>query len=400
MQHRRSFVPDARLTRTLAAASLALLFAGGGARAQSTTLKQAAANQGKRMGAAIKANLLSGVDPVYVNTLKAHFNQISNSNEMKLGDVHPRNSVSGNTFPLNNDADYNWGPADTIASFGKSNNMRVRGHTLVYTDHAYPDWIDANNDRIVDTTLTSTQLKNILHDHIVDMMTRYKSDGPNPVHEWDVVNEAFYKDGRIKYGVPWFDKPGIGFPKTVDGYYQWIEQCFRWARQADPNAVLYYNDNAWENDDVDTLINDKADRIYDLVQYLRGKREGTRHLIDGVGFQVHVGLNTDLSRFRSNINRFVALGVKVQVTEMDVSLKTDDGVTTAELNAQRDKYREVVDIIDGIPQCPAFQMWGFTDKYSWIPAAFPGQGAALPWDENYNQKPAWYAIRNGFDSVE
>jgi endo-1,4-beta-xylanase len=206
------------------------------------------------------------------------------------------------------------------------------------------------------------------------------------VFAWDVVNEALDENGRVKDS-PWYNQPGIGLS---DKGYAYIEQAFRWARAADPQAVLFYNENGGEG------LNRKSDAIYAMVKDFKGRGVP----IDGVGLQMHISqLDLDTAAIAVNIARLTALGVQVHITEFDVSLPLDSNgqlrndARSDDLPRQAEVYRGVVRACLKNPGCTAIQTWGFTDKYSWIGSHSKGaRGAALPFDRTYKPKPAYNAI--------
>src|SRR5262249_10358376 len=143
-----------------------------------------------------------------------------------------------------------------------------------------------------------------------------------------VVNEAFNDDGTMRETI-WYNLPGIGYAGQGTKY---IEQGLRWARAADPHAKLFYNDYDTERS------NPKSDAIYAMAADF--KKGGVP--LDGIGFQVHVDLAFDspatLASFRKNLQRFAALGLELQFTEIDVRLKDS---TPASLSAQAHLYSEI-----------------------------------------------------------
>jgi len=159
---------------------------------------------------------------------------------------------------------------------------------------------------LTSANLTPTELAELLHEHITKVVTHYRGK----VFAWDVVNEAFDERGKVKPSI-WYDQPGIGLAEQSTAY---IEQAFRWAHAADPEALLFYNDAEGET------VNAKSDAIYRMVQDF--KRRGVT--IDGVGLQMHIfDLRPDVDGIEANIARFTALDVQVQITEMDVALPLD-----------------------------------------------------------------------------
>jgi endo-1,4-beta-xylanase len=313
------------------------------------TLRDLADQRGIRIGAAVDPSRF--VETAYTDTLGREFNQVEPENAMKFQPIHPSAST------------YNFRDADSIAAFAKSHNQSLRGHTLVWHQQN-PTWVISGN--------TAAQLAGILQDHIKTVVSRYAGR----VYAWDVVNEAFNDNGTLRSTI-WYDAPGIGFTGT-----EYIEQAFRWARAADANTLLFYNDYSAES------VNAKSDAIYAMVKDFRGRGVP----IDGVGLQMHFTAgDTSLGGVESNIRRLTDLGLQVQITELDVRLAVDSSgnASPALLSTQAQIYRDVVAICLKFPLCTAIQTWGFTDRYSWIPGTFAGQGAGLPFDASYRAKPAY-----------
>ena len=328
--------------------------------ASAQSLRQLADQRGIRIGAAAAPAYLS--EPQYGATLAREFNQLEPENVMKFGPIHPGPTT------------YNFDPADALVNFAKTNHMAVRGHTLVWHKQL-PSWLTHGD-------FTPAQLSSLLHDHIRTVVGRYAGQ----VYAWDVVNEAFNDDGSIRRTL-WSDAPGIGLAETA-----YIEQAFRWARDADPRALLFYNDYGAET------INAKSDAIYAMVQDFKSRGVP----IDGVGLQMHLTTNAgSLAGMESNLRRLTSLGVQVQITELDVRLPVDSSgaAATADLAAQAQLYRDIVALCLKFSRCTAIQTWGFTDKHSWIPRAYPGRGAALEFDANYQPKAAYHSMVSAFESA-
>jgi endo-1,4-beta-xylanase len=114
---------------------------------------------------------------------------------------------------------------DAVVRFALAHGMKVRGHCLVW-DHSNPEWL-------AQAHCTSGQLSQLLHEHVSIMVKHYAGQ----VFAWDVVNEALDENGRFKDS-PWYNQPGIGLSGKGSAY---VEQAFRWAREADPHAVLFYS---------------------------------------------------------------------------------------------------------------------------------------------------------------
>ena len=316
-------------------------------------LRQLAAQRGIRIGAAADPSHFS--ETLYTDTLSREFNQLEPENAMKFGPIHPGPTT------------YNFGPPDALVAFARSHNMAVCGHTLVWHNQR-PSWLTGGN-------FTPDQLASQLHDHINTVVGRYAGE----VYAWDVVNEAFNDNGTLRSTI-WSDSPGIGLAGTA-----YIEQAFRWAHEADPQALLFYNDYSAE------AVNSKSDAIYKMAQDFKSRGVP----FNGIGMQMHFTTSTpSLASIESNIQRITALGLQVHITELDIRLPVDSSgaATPANLATQAQIYHDIAASCLKFPLCTAVQTWGFTDKYSWIPGTFPGQGAALEFDTGYQPKPAYKSI--------
>src|SRR5579863_7177347 len=326
------------------------------ATAVTPTLREVADRNHVLVGAAVRPSLFS--EAAYSATLSHEFNMVEPEDAMKWWTVR-RNA---DTF------DFHEG--DEIVRFAQAHGMKVRGHCLVW-DHNNPEWLEHNH-------YTPRQLSQILEEHIATMMQHYADQ----VFAWDVVNEALDENGGVKDS-PWYNQPGIGLADKGTAY---IEQAFRWARKADPHALLFYNDNGGED------LSRKSDAIYAMVKDF--KQRGVP--IDGVGLQMHVpNLELDTAAVTANIARLTALGVQVHITELDVSLPVNsDGVAAnKDLLRQAEIYRSIVRACLQSRGCTAVQTWGFIDKYSWIGSHSHGaRGAALLFDHTYKPKPAYDAM--------
>jgi endo-1,4-beta-xylanase len=320
------------------------------------TLRESAHLAHVLVGTAVRPSLFS--EAAYSATLAREFDMVEPEDAMKWWTVR----THADTF------DFRGG--DEVVRFAQAHGMKVRGHCLVW-DHDNPEWL-------VQGHFTPAQLSHLLQEHIETVIKHYAGQ----VFAWDVVNEALDENGHVRDSL-WYNQPGIGLSDKGTAY---IEQAFRWAHEADPHALLFYNDNGGEG------LNRKSDAIYAMVKdfKLRGVP------IDGVGLQMHVPqLELDTAAIAGNIERLTALGVQVHITELDVSLPLDSNGAAApnDLLRQAEIYRDVVRACLQSPECAAIQTWGFTDKYSWIGSHSHGtRGAALPFDRTYQPKPAYNAM--------
>jgi endo-1,4-beta-xylanase len=336
------------------------LLLGTGIQGAEPSLRDAAQRSGRLVGAAVRPAQLSEV--AYASTLAREFNMVEPEDALKWEVVHPEPQV------------FDFTEADQIVDFAARHNMKVRGHTLVW-HRQNPAWLNARN-------YSSSELAQILEQHIKTLVGHYRGK----VFAWDVVNEAFDElhAGELRSTI-WRDQPGIGENANGTAY---IERCFRWAHDADPNALLFYNEAEAET------LNPKSDAIYAMVRDFR--RRGAP--IDGVGLQMHIAnLHADVASISANIKRFTDLGVQVHITEMDIAIPVNSSGNPRPENLllQADLYRQIAAACLAYSKCTAIQTWGFTDKYSWIGShSKHTQGAALPFDRNYQPKPAYSALRD------
>ncbi|MEU3349821.1 endo-1,4-beta-xylanase [Streptomyces sp. NPDC006700] len=299
--------------------------------AAADTLASAAAGKGRYFGTAVAASHLG--ESAYAGTLDREFNQVTPENEMKWDATEG----TRNTFTF--------GSADQIVSHAQSQNMKVRGHTLVWHSQL-PSWVSG---------LAATDLRSAMNNHITQVMQHYKGK----IYAWDVVNEA-YQDGSsgALRSSPFADKLGSGF----------IEEAFRTARSVDANAKLCYNDYNTDG------VNAKSNAVYAMVKDFKARGVP----IDCVGFQSHFNSASPVpSDYQANLQRFADLGVDVQITELDI-----EGSGTAQAN----NYSNVVKACLAVTRCTGLTVWGITDKYSWR-----SSGTPLLFDSNYGKKPAYDA---------
>ena len=301
-------------------------------------------------------------EPAYAATLAREFNMVEAENVMKWGALRP----DQNTF------DFRAG--DRVVRFARAHGMKVRGHCLLWSEYN-PAWL-------VKGKHTPEQLNAVLREHVFKVMRHYAGK----VFAWDVVNESFLADGSVEASV-WYDSPGIGLKGKGTAY---IERAFRWAREADPKALLFYNDYDTEG------INPKSDAVYEMLKDFRARGVP----IDGVGIQAHIMDldNKDIETFAANLERLAALGLQIHITEMDVGLHVDaEGnlLNPEDLKRQADIYGLIAEGCFRQPRCTALQTWGLADKYSWIPEYTKGKkGAPLLFDKSYAPKPAYTAVVN------
>ena len=299
------------------------------------------------------------------------FNSLTPENAMKMGPIHPKEN------------EYNWKDADSIVAFAQRNGMRVRGHNLCWHNQA-PSWmfVDEKGD-----TVSKAVLLQRLKEHITTVVNRYKGK----VYAWDVVNEAI-SDKPDEYLRPsaWLKICGE----------EYIAKAFEYAHEADPNAVLFYNDY----NEINPV---KRAKIIRLLKSL--KDAGVP--VNAVGLQAHWAVNEpSREQLDSTIQQFAALGLKIQITELDISVypkehqarvrKPEDADTAFTPEKEKEQlgvykmafelFRKYKDAISGVT------FWNISDRSSWLDN-FPVRNRKdypLLFDKNLQPKKAYWEVVN------
>jgi endo-1,4-beta-xylanase len=304
-------------------------------------LQQAGRSVGKLVGTAVQASLLN--NPTYRAVVARNFDYITAEYEMKWNVMEPSQGA------------HDFSRSDAIVNFALSSGARVKGHALIW--HAStPSWA---------VNLPPDAFRAALDHHIRTSLAHYRGR----VAAWDVVNEAV-TDGSGNL------RDTVYRQKLGDGY---IAEAFRTAREADPGALLFYNDYGAEG------LNTKSNRVYDLIKGLLA--DGVP--IDGVGLQMHITANSRPSdaSIAANMRRLADLGLLVNISEMDVKINSVPGTLDTKLAAQRATYRDVVRLCVLEPRCDAVTFWGFTDAHTWLTGESP-----LLYDTQYQPKPAFFGV--------
>ncbi|VXB83207.1 Beta-xylanase [Microbacterium sp. 8M] len=317
---------------------------------------------------------LVGYDPAapteYQQVLGAQFSSLTPENDMKWESVHPSADV------------YDFASADALVAYAKDNHQQVRGHTLLWHSQN-PAWVTEASK-----TWTCDDARAVLHDHISTVVGHFKGE----IYQWDVANEIF-QDTWDAGGVRLRTEANPFLKACASDPIALLEDAFRWAHEADPDAVLFLNDYNAEG------INAKTDAYYALVQ--RMLADGAP--VGGFGAQAHLSLQYGYdTTLQANFERFAALGLQVAVTEADVRIPLLPGETapTAEQVAtQTDRYDAMLQACLNVSACTSFTVWGFPDANSWVPAVFPGEGWATIFEDDYTPKPAFTAMLRSLEDA-
>ena len=324
------------------------------------------------IGAAVNDRIITGNDAKALKVLKGDFNSLSPENVMKWEALHPSPDT------------YNFEMADKYVALGKKNNMHIVGHTLLWHSQI-GQWMNSVKD--------SAQMANYIKEHITTVADRYKGK----IDSWDVVNEALNEDGSLRESV---------FLEVMGERY--LEFAFKMAEKADPSAELYYNDyNMWKPK--------KREGAIRLIENLQ--KNGAK--IHGVGMQAHWGLTEpSLDEVEASIVAYAKLGIKVAITELDVTVLPNPWeLEGAEISQNFENSEEMNPYPDALPDSVEVQLaeryrdifklflkhsdkidrvtfWGVNDRSSWL-NNWPIKDRTnypLLFDREYKTKKAYYAV--------
>ena len=301
--------------------------------------------------------------------IKTEFGSVTAENAMKMGPIHP------------NENEYFWTNADSIVAFAQRNKMKIRGHTLCWHNQT-PKWMftDAKGD-----TVSKDILLQRLKDHITTVVTRYKGK----IYAWDVVNEAISdRSDEVYRKSPWYKICGEEF----------IAKAFQYAHEADPNALLFYNDY----NEINAV---KREKIFKLVTDL--KKAGVP--IHGVGLQGHWAVNEpSREQLEQTLARFSESGLALQITELDISVypkehnaragsaeDTNVEFTSEKETKQIEAYKMCFDLFRKYKKhITGITFWNISDRHSWLDN-FPVRGRKdypLLFDKDLKRKKAYDAV--------
>jgi len=312
-----------------------------------------------RIGAAVNPSTLS----TQRELLARHFNSVTAENEMKFASLHPEEER------------YAFEDSDRIVDFAAAHGMAVRGHTLVWHNQT-PPWVFRNpTGGAADRETLLARMKS----HIETVVSRYKG----LIYAWDVVNEAVSDDGgELLRPSKWLDIAGEDF----------IAKAFEYAHAADPQALLFYND-------YNESVPEKREKICELVRSLK-EREVPIH---GVGLQAHWNLvHPSLDDIRQAIERYASLGVKLHVTELDVSVFLHEDRRTdlkepeaGMLERQAERYGQIFRLFKEYGEhIESVTFWGAADDYTWLDN-FPVRGRKnwpFLFDAGHRPKPSFREV--------
>ena len=324
----------------------------------------------------VAVNMRNISNPEQIAIIKKDFNSITAENDMKPQPTEPAYGQ------------FNWENADKIANFCRSNGIKLRGHCLMW--HAQiGEWM--YKDEKGDLVSKEKLFQNMKH-HITAIVERYK----DVVYAWDVVNEAISDGGWQggRRGMGEHPSPYRNSPLYQIAGDEFIKKAFIYAREADPNVLLFYNDyNAADPG--------KRDRIYNMVKSM--KEEGVP--IDGIGMQGHYNVyGPSMEDVDAALTKYSTIVKHIHITELDIRANQEMGgqlnfsrdggnISQVVKTLQEDQYarlfkvlRKHKDVVDNVT------FWNLSDRDSWLGA----RNYPLPYDENYKPKRV-YSIIKDFD---
>jgi len=356
---------------TLVVAMAAISFSCAAKNDKATTLR-AAFKDKFYIGTALNRAQYIGIDKKSDEVVKTQFSAIVAENCMKSENIQPR------------EGEFFFDDADKFVAYGKKNKMFITGHTLIWHSQA-PSWFFVDKEgRDVSREVLIERMKN----HIHTVVARYKGQ----IKGWDVVNEAILDNGEWRKS-KFYNIIGEDF----------IKLAFQFAYEADPKAELYYNDYSM-------AIPAKREGVIKMVKSLQA--QGVK--IHGIGMQGHLGMDyPELSEFEKSIESYAGLGLKVMITELDLSAlptpKGNRGANIADVAAYQEQINPYK---NGLPaeaetawenryldffrlflkhkdKISRVTLWGVSDGGSWK-NNFPVRGRTdypLLFDRDYNAKP-------------
>ncbi|WP_228851428.1 endo-1,4-beta-xylanase [Aegicerativicinus sediminis] len=333
------------------------------------------------IGAALNFNQINATDSVVTSLIGREFSSITAENIMKSMNIHPQRDT------------FNFGEADKFVALGEEYDMFIHGHTLIWHSQL-SNWFREIED--------STEFAMATEKHVRDIVTRYKGR----IHSWDVVNEALNEDGTLRESI---------FLKKMGEDY--LASSFKWASEIDPETDLYYNDYNMTN-------LKKREGAIRMVKHIMD--QGIK--VDGIGMQGHWHLNyPSLEEIEQSILDYAELGVKVAITELDISvLPNPRDLQGAEISQNFENNERLNPYKEGLPDSIQVKLanryrdifkvflkhkdkisrvtfWGVNDGQSWL-NGFPVRGRTnypLLFDREFKPKAAYdtiIALKKRFDS--
>ncbi len=309
-----------------------------------------------------------GYSEAELANIKANYNIITPENSMKPQPVHPAEDR------------FNWTTPDAMVQWCESNHIKVWGHTLAWHNQTANWFFQGTNGEPVTREVAMERLKN----HIFTEVGRYKGR----VYGWDVVNEAIVDNGNGETE----NLRNSAWVRAIGPEY--ITMAFKWAHEADPNALLFYNDYNIERG----AVEGKGKHASSMLLLKRLIKDGAP--INGVGIQGHWHLDTKLEDVEKAISDYESLGLKVGISELDVTASGENSgafptqggngapITEEAFQRQAQIYGKLFEIfMRHSKSMSRVTFWGISDRRSWRSGQKP-----LIFDGQLQPKPAYQSI--------
>ena len=306
------------------------------------------------------------------NILKTEYNAIVLGNKMKMSNLLRKRPEDPFNVKI---SDINTEDIDRFVAYANKHQMRKRGHVMIWYKQI-PSWLEEEAPN-----WTAQQVYDFSESYILSL----SSYCVGKIDEWDVINEAIVFNGYRTN--TWYDIVNTQATENGKiGYDAYFASLFKWARQADPNVALFYNDF-----NIEPYGTSKNNFMRNLVKTLKSEHNAP---IDGVGLQSHFTINQVSNSFISKIGQTIddlgSAGFTANLTELDIRICEGD---TKTFEDQKEAYKNIVATAFSRDNCNTVLIWGSSDSDSWIPGHFDGCGEATPHDKNFNKKPAYHGIK-------
>jgi endo-1,4-beta-xylanase len=305
------------------------------------------------IGAAINIDTLNSGSS-YKKIATDQFNSVTAENIFKPAYLHPQEHL------------YDWVRADQLVGYCEYHQKRIHGHTLIWHEQL-PAWMNNYEGN-------AEEWEAMMKEHIQTIVTHFKGK----VAAWDVLNEAFNDDGTLRHTI-WLEHLGPGY----------IEKAYQYAKEADPDALLFYNDYLLEMNPA------KRKAVLDYFNAMKNRGMP----IDGIGLQMHVSIHyPEMEQFADALAEISAQGYKIHLSELDISLNPFNQTFNLSDDLLRQQAAVLATIVQHYKSVPSAQQygitfWGISDRDSWIRYYFHREDYPLLFDENYQPKPAYCKLK-------
>lgn len=347
------------------------------------TLRQAAAAKGKFIGNIMGTGFINDYNTQSgnLNTIAStEYNVLTAENAMKMDAILRTRPANPFNVTVN---DLYKTEIDRFVAYGGT-GMRKRGHAMIWYSQA-PQWLLNES-----ANWTAQEIYDFSRTYITALATYTRGK----IQEWDVLNEAIDDGGTANYRNAWYSKVNTQANNSGQiGYLTYFGSLFSWARGADPNVKLFYNDYS-----IEQFGTSKNNFMRTMVKTMKNFATP----INGVGFQSHFVLDNNgmsdgfINQVGQSIDDLGGAGLEVAITELDLRRCNSSPGTDAQ---QRSAYDRIVKMALGKSNCNSVIIWGLSDNNSWIPGFFSGCGNATLHNSSYQKKEAYFGVQAALNAL-